>query len=374
MIVNFICRASKAGVRDGLSPLELSVTIEGKRRYITLDRRANANKFNAKKQSFRGDKSLNEYLEAIKAKCYDVETAMLKAKMLFNVDTFCFAFRNGMIENDISIFGLFDEYISRQKSKEEKGLITRAVYVKYKCTIRYCKEALKSDKPLRDFTTIDTENIYLYMLEKMANNSAICYMRKLKTILFFAISEGYITKNPITYHFHKNKVETQPLTLEEIRTIRNKEFMFERLNNVRDLFVFQCYTGLAFIDMSTLTREDIKVEADGKEWIVKERMKTGVPSFIPLMDVAKEILVKYDYVLPVLSNQKYNSYLKEIQDICHITKNLHSHLARHTCGTLLLNAGVDILTVSKILVHSTSKVTESVYVKVHPETIRNNQF
>lgn len=146
--------------------------------------------------------------------------------------------------------------------------------------------------------------------------------------------------------------------------------MSERLNNVRDLFVFQCYTGLAFIDMSTLTREDIKVEADGKEWIVKERMKTGVPSFIPLMEVAKEILVKYDYVLPVLSNQKYNSYLKEIQDICHITKNLHSHLARHTCGTLLLNAGVDILTVSKILGHSTSKVTESVYVKVLPETIR----
>ena len=83
-----------------------------------------------------------------------------------------------------------------------------------------------------------------------------------------------------------------------------------------------------------------KEEADGKEWIVKERMKTGVPSFIPLMEVAKEILVKYDYVLPVLSNQKYNSYLKEIQDICHITKNLHSHLARHTYGTLLLNAGL----------------------------------
>ena len=115
--------------------------------------------------------------------------------------------------------------------------------------------------------------------------------------------------------------------------------------------------------------KDIKIDKDGKEWIVKDRIKTGVPAFIPILPVVKEILVKYNYYLPTLSNQKYNSYLKEIQEVCGITKTLHSHLARHTCGTLLLNAGVDMLTVSKVLGHSSTKTTEAVYAKLLPETI-----
>ena len=141
------------------------------------------------------------------------------------------------------------------------------------------------------------------------------------------------------------------------------------MENIRDLFILQCYTGLAFRDMSCLSEKDIEIDKDGKEWIVKERIKTGVPAFIPILPVVKEILVKYNYHLPTLTNQKYNSYLKEIQEVCSIKQTLHSHLARHTCGTLLLNAGVDMLTVSKVLGHSSTKTTEMVYAKLLPETI-----
>ena len=369
MTITFVCRSSKVSKKDGLTPLELYVIIDGKRRFVSLKRRIDHKLFNAKKQIVRGDTQTNEYIKAMRMKCYSLQTEMLKRGLLFTVDTFVYAFRHGIRQNSISVYGLFDKFIEKQLEKKNLGLITHAIYVKYRCTIRYCKEAMQTDKMLSELTPSDMEDIYTHMLHKMSNNSAICYMRKLKTILIYAIHEGYISTNPITFKFHKDKVKKDPLTLDEVRRIRTKELGSERVENIRDLFILQCYTGLAFRDMSSLSKRDIKIDKDGKEWIVKERIKTGVPAFIPILPVVKEILVKYNYHLPTLTNQKYNSYLKEIQEVCGIKKTLHSHLARHTCGTLLLNAGVDMLTVSKVLGHSSTKTTEAVYAKLLPETI-----
>ena len=369
MTITFVCRSAKVSRRSGLSPLELYVIIDGKRRFVSLNRKIDHRLFNPKKQIVRGDTQTNEYIEAVRMKCYALETEMLKRGLLFTVDTFVYAFRHGIRQNSISVYGLFDKFMEKQLEKKDVGLITQAIYVKYRCTIRYCKEAMQTDKMLSDLTTSDMEDIYKYMLRKMSNNSAICYMRKLKTILIYAIREGYISTNPITFKFHKDKVEKEPLTLEEVRRIRTVKLGSKRIENIRDLFILQCYTGLAFRDMSCFSEKDIKIDKDGKEWIVKERIKTGVSAFIPILPVVKEILVKYNYHLPTLTNQKYNSYLKEIQEICGIKKTLHSHLARHTCGTLLLNAGVDMLTVSKVLGHSSTKTTEAVYAKLLPETI-----
>ena len=368
MIVNFVCRKSKVR-SNGTAPIELSVIINGRRKYVALDRKINPKSFIAKKQMVKGDESLNEYLNAVRNKCYSIETEMIKYHMLFNTDTFTHAFKYGLKSNAISVNGLFDVFLKKQEAKYDGRLITGAVVSKYKCTIRYCREAMDGDKMLADLSTSDVEAIYMYMLGKMANNSAICYMRKLKTMLIYAIQEGYINTNPVTFKFHKDKVETEPLTLEEIRAIRAKEFPTERLNNIRDMFILQCYTGLAFKDMCSLTAKDIKVDKDGKEWIMKARTKTGVTAFIPVLPVVKEILERHHYLLPTPSNQKYNAYLKEIQEVCGIQKTLHSHLARHTCGTILLNAGLDMVSVSRILGHSSSKITESVYAKLLPTTI-----
>ena len=369
MTITFVCRSAKVSKKDGLTPLELYVIIDGKRRFVSLNRKIDHRLFNPKKQIVRGDTQTNEYIEAIRMKCYALETEMLKRGLLLTADTFVYAFRHGIRQNSISFYGLFDKFMEKQLEKKNIGLITHAIYVKYRCTIRYCKEAMQTDKMLSDLTTSDMEDIYKYMLRKMSNNSAICYMRKLKTILIYAIREGYISTNPITFKFHKDKVEKEPLTLEEVRRIRTVKLGSKRIENIRDLFILQCYTGLAFRDMSCFSEKDIKIDKDGKEWIVKERIKTGITALIPILPVVKEILVKYNYHLPTLTNQKYNSYLKEIQDVCGITKTLHSHLARHTCGTLLLNAGVDMLTVSKVLGHSSTKTTEAVYAKLLPETI-----
>ena len=369
MTITFVCRSSKVSKKDGLTPLELYVIIDGKRRFVSLKRRIDHKLFNPKKQIVRGDTQTNKYIEAVRMKCYSLETEMLKRGLLLTVDTFVYAFKHGIRQNSISLYGLFDKFMEKQLEKKEVGLITQAIYVKYRCTIRYCKEAMQTDKMLSELTPSDMEDIYKYMLRKMSNNSAICYMRKLKTILIYAIREGYITTNPITFKFHKDKVVKDPLTLDEVRRIRTVKLGSKRIENIRDLFILQCYTGLAFRDMSSFSEKDIRIDKDGKEWIVKERIKTGITALIPILPVVKEILVKYNYHLPTLTNQKYNSYLKEIQEVCGIKKTLHSHLARHTCGTLLLNAGVDMLTVSKVLGHSSTKTTEAVYAKLLPETI-----
>ena len=369
MTITFVCRSAKVSKKDGLTPLELYVIIDGKRRFVSLKRRIDHKLFNPKKQIVRGDAQTNEYIEAVRMKCYSLELEMMKRGLLFTVDTFVYAFKHGIKQNSISVYGLFDRFMEKQLEKKEVGLITHAIYVKYRCTIRYCKEAMQTDKMMSELTASDMEDIYTYMLHQMTNNSAICYMRKLKTILIYAIREGYISTNPINFKFHKDKVKKEPLTLDEVRRIRAVELGSKRMENIRDLFILQCYTGLAFRDMSSLSEKDIEIDKDGKEWIVKERIKTGVPAFIPILPVVKEILVKYNYHLPTLTNQKYNSYLKEIQEVCGIKQTLHSHLARHTCGTLLLNAGVDMLTVSKVLGHSSTKTTEMVYAKLLPETI-----
>ena len=208
----------------------------------------------------------------------------------------------------------------------------------------------------------------------MAKNTAIHKMKTLKKILKIAVEEGYIRTMPVKLKLKADPLIYEPLTVEEIRRIRQKEFKTKRMEQVRDCFVFACYSGLAFTDLKNLSERDLLVDESGKEWIIKPRQKTKIISHIPLLPVAKEIWEKYNYQLPIPSNQKYNAYLHEIGAVCGINKNLHSHLARHTFATILLNSGVDLVSVSKILGHSNSRITEKVYAKMMPETIMKSEL
>lgn len=205
----------------------------------------------------------------------------------------------------------------------------------------------------------------------MGNNTAIQKMKQIKKIMRMAVEEGYIKVSPFKLKMKADEVVVEPLTKEELRTLRSKEIGVERLERVRDMFVFACYTGLAFTDMHQLQPDDIITTPDGKEWIIKTRQKTKIVSTIPLLPIAKEILQKYNGKLPTMCNQRYNGFLKELGAICGIKKELHSHLARHTFATLLLNSGLDMVSVSKILGHANSKITERIYAKMLPETIFN---
>lgn len=153
----------------------------------------------------------------------------------------------------------------------------------------------------------------------------------------------------------------------------NKEIKFERLALVRDIFLFSCYTGLAYIDVKQLTSLNIKIGIDGFKWIFTNRQKTETKSNIPLLPMAEEIIAKYKdqpqcinqgKLLPILSNQKMNAYLKELADMCNINKELTFHIARHTFATTVtLTNGVPIESVSKMLGHRNLKTTQH-YAKI----------
>lgn len=372
MVINFVCRASKAQ-KDGLSPLELSIIINGKRKYITLDRNVKVANFDSKKQKVKGDAAINEYTVALKVKCYGIETEMMKNGMDVTMDSFVDVFKNGFKANTITILQLFRERNELFGKKIANGVVTGSTLEKYKVTMdyvaAYIKTLKKDDIMVKEITPMFIEDFFVYLVGLMSNNTAIQKMKHLKKILRMAVEEGYISVSPFKMTLKNEQKEVNPLTLDELRKIKNKNISLPRLAKVRDMFIFECYTGLAFTDMVNLRSENNVVDTKGNEWIIKSRQKTKIQSTIPLLPIAKEILMKYQDELPTLTNQKYNGYLKELGDICGIKKNLHSHLARRTFATILLNSGVDMVSVSKILGHANSRITEKVYAKMLPETI-----
>lgn len=370
MYLNFMCRPSKM-LQNGLSPLELSVITEGERKIVRFQKYLKATDFNASKQRAKRNIEINEYMDSVKAKFYAIELEILQRKIPITASSIIDVYYNGFAETNVSILTLFDRHNSDAKAKLGQGLIVEATYKKYLLTRKYFADFLRSklnkqDILLTDLTPAIIEQFFVYMNTFMDRNTAIHKMKLLKKILRIAQEEGYIRAMPFKLKLVSKPLQYNPLTIDEIRVIRNKEFNSPRMEHVRDLFVF----GLAFTDLTHLTKADMKIDENGSEWIIKSRQKTKVISHIPLLPIAKEIWEKYNYHLPTLSNQKYNSYLREIAEACGIQKHLHSHLARHTFATILLNNGVDIVSVSKILGHSNSKITEKTYAKMMPETIK----
>lgn len=214
------------------------------------------------------------------------------------------------------------------------------------------------------------------------NNSALKHIKNFRKVIRIAISNEWIKKDPfLGLRFKTEEVNIDFLSEEELKRIRQKEIDIPRLERIRDIFVFCCFTGLAFVDVSQLTTDDLVKDTQGKIWIRKSRQKTKEMCNIPLITAAKEILDKYSgyaannekkLLLPVASNQKTNAYLKEIADICGIKKKLTTHVARHTAATIVFLANkVSMENVAKILGHANLNMTRH-YAKVLDQSIMND--
>ncbi len=199
-------------------------------------------------------------------------------------------------------------------------------------------------------------------------------MQFLKKIILLALDEGILSQNPFaSFPLSLKPVERPFLTQDELEILVEKEFTIKRLSFIKDIFVFSCYTGLAFIDVCRLKKSEILKTPDGVYWIKTLRSKTKVRSQIPLLEIPLEIIRTYtdlerlgaeDNIFKVPSNQKVNGYLKEIADLCGIEKNLTFHMARHTFATTVtLQNGVPIESVSKMLGHTNINTTQH-YAKV----------
>ena len=247
---------------------------------------------------------------------------------------------------------------------------------RYESCRRYLAELIrqrygKEDLPLTEVNgeLVRAFAFYLKTEKGCQQNTVIRYMKCLKKITNLACANDWMAKDPfLGIRFHEKEVVREFLTMDELQTIYHKEFPLERLTLVRDVFIFAAFTGLAFIDVQQLAPEHIVRDNNGNLWIRKPRQKTKNMCNIPLLDIPQEILRKYadhptcrkkGVLLPVPCNQKMNSYLKEIADICMIRKNLTTHCARHSYATsVCLANGVSLENVAKMLGHSNIKMTQ----------------
>jgi site-specific recombinase XerD len=301
---------------------------------------------------------------------------------------------NDLDMNDESV--LVHKVIGRLKGKDESQMtlfkayefhissISELVGIDYTATtVKRYNSSLNSLKRYRnnldiklkdlDYNFILGYHTYIKSVEGLKHNSAAKNIKNLYGVINTSLKNNWLTKNPFK-DFSCNYINTPRsyLTDDEINSLVEKRFDIDRLTKVRDVFVFQIYTGLSYIDLYELTENSIKKGVDGNEWIIISRKKTHVRSAIPILPRAKEILVKYNYKLPVYCNQRTNSYLKEIADLCSINKPLTSHVARHTFATTItLSKGIPIESVSKMLGHTDIKTTQ-IYAKVTDNKVAND--
>jgi integrase len=252
-----------------------------------------------------------------------------------------------------------------------------ATHKRYETARFHAKEFVKYKYAMEDieFRDLDYDfiisyELYLKTVRNCVNNSALKYIACMKKVINRAIDKDIIAQDPFRAFKRKmTKTVKRPLTASELRTLEQISITTTRLQTVRDIFVFQCYTGLAYIDAYQLRKTDIKIGIDGAQWIMSERQKTGSVTNVPLLPKALEIIEKYkehplclsrNAVLPVASNQKMNAYLKEIADLCGFTCELNTHKARRTFGsTVTLNNDVPIYVVKEMLGHQSIRQTES---------------
>ena len=364
MKINFLIRPSKMK-RDGTCTLEAMITVCGQRQTISLGRSIDPSHWNQKKQQSKLPE-VNEYLNSVVGHFYTIENTLIRENKL-SLNAVIEVYKYGA-KGNITLLSVCDKFIKEYEKKVRVGDVTKATLIKYKnihsYIARYIKSTKKSDIVITDITQAFCDGLKVFMLGHLSNNTTYKYIKMYKKILSFAVDSGYIDRNPCNVKMKKEKLKYHPLSIEQINTIKNKTISNERLSQVRDLFIFQCYTGMAYIDMAMFKKSDIKDDR-----IIKHRHKTNIKSVIPIFDVTRAILEKYDYSLPVLSNQKYNSYLKELGDICNIPQSLHSHLARHTLATIMLNNGISLSSIAKMLGHSNTRITEDIYAEMLDKTV-----
>ena len=361
--IGFVCRQSKV-TKAGKAPVEMSIIINGKRTYLTLPMKEDPKQF----QKLVASKKMNpmkEYLEQIYQKVVVAQTELVKNDIPVTAISLKDYIQNGCTTS-YTIDDLFTEYLKILKKRVGVNL-TAAVYRKYEIVRDLFYGSISNTKQVTEITNGVIANFYAELNRKYESTTSAAMMVKLKTIITYALDNGKLKINPFnSIKISKRTKEVEYLTLDEIQAIKSKSFN-GRLEKVRDLFLFQCFTGLAYADMANLTKEDFQFNGN-QIFIKKCRVKTGISYLTVLIDEAVEIIKKYNFELPVLSNQKYNSYLKEIADLCGITKPMHTHIGRHTFATYMLNKGVSIEVVAKMLGHSNIKQTQH-YSKLVDKTV-----
>jgi len=369
--------------KGGPVAIYLRFTIEGQRTEVSTGKSCEPARWNAEAGRANGTKedvrTLNAYLDTLQAKAQELHNLMTINEDEVTAETLKNRFI-GKVEKARTLVAVFEDHNTKMESLVGQEF-ERSTLQRYQTCLMHTKDFMQwqyniSDLPVKkiNFAFLNDFEYYLRSIRKCGNNSAIKYIKNLGKIVRICLGNGWLTVDPYLNYKPKQKaVHREVLTKEELQRLYKKKFCVDRLNVVRDIFVFCCYTGLAYVDVHKLKRSELVKGIDGNPWIYTYRQKTDTLSRIPVLPVALTIIKSYDKhpqciaedtLLPVMTNQKMNAYLKEIGDLCAIKKLLTFHIARHTFATTVtLNNGVPIETVAKMMGHTSIKTTQ-IYAKV----------
>lgn len=369
-------------LKNGEAPILLRVTIDGSYSDIRINRSVKTELWDAKLGMCRGKSreanELNEYIRSLHTRLYEIHRNMVLQDEYFSPDILLKKLFNKETTKTVMVFFKEHNEDCRRRIGIDYAYSTINRYDNCYKTLQVVieKEYGKSDITFTEFSNqlIRKLELYLKVDKGLSQNTLVRYMKVFKKISGLAITSGLLKTDPFAgMKFKQPKTNPVFLTKEELDKIIQKEFDIPRIALVRDVFVFCCYTGLAFIDVRNLKKEHIVLDSDGTYWIRKTREKTENMCDIPLLDLPLEIIRRYEnhrmcktkgILLPVMCNQKMNSYLKEIVDFCGIDKEISTHTARHTFATTVTLAnGVALTNVARMLGHTSTRMTEH-YAKV----------
>ena len=384
--LNIRFRLNEQKEKDGKSPIYIRVYVDGIKTEISTNYAVKPSQWDSRQCRVRpiADNSqlINAYLDLSKNTImqdfleHSARGIMCKPQDLKNKFL-------GIEEKPIhkTILEAFDYHNLKMGEMVKIGKIVDKTLLRYKITKNKVEAFMKhhykiADKPLPEMRLMFVTEFehYLLTVDRLQSNTAYKYIKNLKKIVTMSVGLDWIPSNPFAnFRCSYTSPDRDILTQADLDNIMNKEFHIDRLSEVRDVFVFCCYTGFAYADVFKFNQNAVMIGLDGNYWLSTNRQKTGTKEKVPLLPIALEIIeryknhpycVKQDKLLPVNSNQRYNSYLKELADACNINKHLTTHIARHTFATTVTLAnGVPIETVSAMLGHTNIRTTQ-IYAKV----------
>ena len=375
--VLFIIKKAKL-LKNGEAPICMRITVNKRVAEVMIKRSIPVDLWNQKKEcSKRKDRAANElnhYINTVRAKILQIHRELEIDNKTITADIIkdCFYGRDKVQRSLLEVYAEHNEKCRALIGKE----YTESTVTKFDTSINRLKEYIRSRYHRDDMMLAELDgqfirdfDFWLKTDKHCQNNSALKHLKNLKKVVRIALANGWIKKDPFYgIRFKQEEVNVEFLSREELDILMNKEFAIKRLEQVRDIFVFCCFTALAFVDVQQLSREHLIKDNNGALWIRKARQKTNQMCNIPVLSIPQRILGKYEdnaecikkgVLLPVISNQRMNAYLKEIADLCGIAKRLTTHVARHTAATVVFLANdVSMENVSKILGHSNIRITQ----------------
>lgn len=381
--LTFIVRKSRSKKTTD-SDVYMRITVNNKRSDISISRKVDPRKWSSKSEKALGKSpeatELNNYINVLRNKIKNIHQRLVEKDIDISLKSILDEFKGDNKPKPkltLEVFKEHNEQMDRLSGKSISKSTAKRYWTCFNHVEQFIKEEYKGyDYPMNDINHQFIANFEYFLKTKREcnHNSALKYVNNFKKIIRIALANQWMDRDPFyNYKVQFETVEREFLNEEEVQKLINKDLHLDRLKLVRDMFVFSCYTGLAYSDVKKLSSADITKGIDGGKWIRIKRTKTKSLSSIPLLPVAEEIMERYqdhpevrkgDCILPVLSNQKSNAFLKEIAALCGIKKPLTTHLARHTFATTItLTNGVPIESVSKMLGHKDLRTTQH-YAKI----------